>query len=184
MTTPSSEKLLSELTALINANYFDLKPSRTLTKKMLKNILDNLHPSCCPAYTSFLVSSLAAIIESFCARCQNLMFANQLQIIACIVCWEPSFPLLCDWPFKNLVLYLLKIEYSSDFVDCLTQTDESCLSLATRNDRAQQKKFNIESDLHLEKKFLLAGQLFPLKKAYISVEKPGARKMRNVRCTR
>ena len=161
MTTPSSEKLLSELTALINVDSFDLKPSRTLTKKMLKNILDNLHPSRCPAYTSSFASSLAAIIESFCARCQNLMFANHLQIIACIVCWEPSFPLLCDWSFKNLVLYLLKIEYSSDFVDRLTQTDEFRLSLAKRNDRAQQKKFNIESNLHLEKKISLNWPTIP-----------------------
>ena len=161
MTAPSSEKLLSELTALINVDSFDLKPSRTLTKKMLKNILDNLHPSRCPAYTSSFASSLAAIIESFCARCQNLMFANHLQIIACIVCWEPSFPLLCDWSFKNLVLYLLKIEYSSDFVDRLTQTDEFRLSLAKRNDRAQQKKFNIESDLHLEKKISLDWPTIP-----------------------
>ena len=76
MTTPSSEKLLSELTSLINLDSFDLKPSRSLTKKMLKNILDNLHPSRCPSYTSSFASSLAAIVESFCARCQNLMFAN------------------------------------------------------------------------------------------------------------
>jgi len=51
MTTPSSEKLLSELTSLINLDSFDLKPSRSLTKKMLKNILDNLHPSPVPIQT-------------------------------------------------------------------------------------------------------------------------------------
>ena len=84
-----------------------------------------------------------------------------MRFIASIVCWEPSFPLLCDWTFKNLVLYLLKIEYSSNFVDRLTQTDEFRLSLAKRNDRAQQKMLNIESDLDLEKKISLDWPTIP-----------------------
>jgi hypothetical protein len=120
--TPSSEQLLSDLLVLVKDESFELKSSRFLTKKTLQNLINNLHPSRCPSYSSTFASRLTAITESFCARCENLMFANQLQIIGCIICWEPSFTPVCDWSFHDLILYLLKIEYSSDLVNCLTHT--------------------------------------------------------------
>ena len=42
--TPSSKQLLSELLFLVRDESFELKPSKFLTKKILKKILDNLHP--------------------------------------------------------------------------------------------------------------------------------------------
>ena len=87
------------------------------------------------------------------------MFANQIEIAASIICWEPSFSPLCDWSFKDLILYLLKIEYSSDLINCLTHTKEFHSSLAERNSKAQQIKLNIELDLTMKKIFLSIGQL-------------------------
>ena len=131
-----------------------------MTKKTLQKLLDNLHASYCPSYSSTFASHLTAITESFCARCENLMFANRLQIIGSIICWEPSFSPFCDWSFKDLILYLLKIEYSADLVNCLIHTKEFHSSLARRNSRAPQIKLSIEMDLNMKKKILSIGQQY------------------------
>ena len=159
--TPSSKQLLSELLVLVRDESFELKPSKFLTKKILKKILDNLHPSCCPFYSSTFASHSRAITESFCARCKNLMYANRIQIIGSIICWEPSFSPLCDWSFKDLILYLLKIEYSSDLIDYLTHTKEFRSSLAKRNSKAQQIKLNIELDFNMKKDISLNWPAIP-----------------------
>ena len=159
--TPSSVQLLSDLLVLVKDKSFELKPSKFLTKKTLQKLLDDLHPSRCPSYSSTFASRLTAITESFCARCENLMFANQLQIIGSIICWEPSFSPLCNQSFKDLILYLLKIEYSSDLVNCLIHTKEFRFSLAKRNDRAQQIKLSIELDLNMKKDISLNWPAIP-----------------------
>ena len=89
------------------------------------------------------------------------MFANQIQIIGSIICWEPSFSPLCDWSFKDLILYFLKIEYSSDLINCLTHTKEFHSSLAKRNSKAQQIKLNIELDLNIKKDISLIWPAIP-----------------------
>ena len=150
--TPSNQQLLFDLLILVKDESFELKSSKFLTKKTLQKLLDNLHASYGPSYSSTFASHLTAITESFCARCENLMFANQLQIMGSIICWEPSFSPFCDWSFKDLILYLLKIEYSSDLVNCLIHTKEFHSSLARRNSRAQQIKLSIEMDLNMKKK--------------------------------
>ena len=159
--TPSAAELLSDLYSLIDEFSTELKSSKLLTKKVLLKILENLHPSRCPAFTSSFASRLSALTQSFRARCLNLMFADRLQIIDCIVCWEPLFPLSCDWTYKNLIMYLLKIEYSSDFIDRFTQGREFRTSLAQRCDRAQQRQLNIESDLNFKKEIYLNWPVIP-----------------------
>ena len=89
------------------------------------------------------------------------MFANQIQIIGSFICWEPSFSPLCDWSFKDLILYFLKIEYSSDLINCLTHTKEFHSSLAKRNSKAQQIKLNIELDLNIKKDISLIWPAIP-----------------------
>ena len=105
--TPSNEQLLSDLFILVKDESFELRSSRFLTKKTFQNLLDNLHASYCPSYSSIFASCSTAITESFCSRCENLVFANYwLHYLL-----GTFFSILC-WSFKNLVLYLLKIEYS------------------------------------------------------------------------
>ena len=89
------------------------------------------------------------------------MFANQIQIIGSIIYWEPSFSPSYDWSFKDLILYFLQCEYSSDLINCLIHTKEFHSSLAKRNSKAQQIKLNIELDLNMKKDISLNWPAIP-----------------------
>ena len=74
-------------------------------------------------------------------------------------------------------MYLLKIEYSSDFTDCLTQGYEFQTSLAQRCDRAQKRRLNIESDLNFDKEISLNWPVIPYEETvyhYLAAYQAGA----------
>ncbi|PPQ75657.1 hypothetical protein CVT26_001814 [Gymnopilus dilepis] len=119
----NSRDVLETLLAVSSAPTFRLKPSRLLTTRILRDVLDKLHSSRRPPFSRSSFNSCAdAIIYSFRSRAKNLARASVAQLLDVIHCWDPSFSPSRSLSLFDAIVAILRFEYTPDLFSYLTST--------------------------------------------------------------
>jgi hypothetical protein len=101
-----------------------LPSSPICTKLSLKSVLQHIHISRCPHFDESYSSQAKAITESFQKRVRNLLRCNLLQIQGYILCWQPFFKPHDEFSYRDYILYLLCLEYSTVVVDIFLKSSK------------------------------------------------------------